>query len=57
MYGQQRLLDNFQRLIDLTSADIINTLIGSLHEFTGYADQEDDITMICIKTVVERGRA
>ncbi len=49
MYGEQRLLKTFLSLQENTCRDIIHSIIGSLYEFMEYADQEDDITIICIK--------
>lgn len=48
-YGQERLMKNFVDNIGEPSQDIIQSIIGSVYEFSGYAQQLDDITMICIK--------
>ncbi len=49
MYGETRLKDNLQENASYASRDIIHSVIGSLYEFTEYSDQDDDITVICIK--------
>ena len=49
MYGEERLLDNFTSLRGANSRDIIHTIIGTVYEYTEYGDQEDDITLICIR--------
>jgi len=49
MFGEQRIEEQFIEGQGHSSRDIIHTIIGSLYEFTEYADQEDDITIICIR--------
>ncbi len=49
MYGEKRLINNFKKVQNMSSRNIIHSIIGSLYEFTDYTDQEDDITAICIR--------
>ena len=49
MYGEERLVSNFKKAQDLSSRNIIHSILGSVYEFIDYRDQEDDMTAICIR--------
>ncbi len=49
MYGEEMLLRNVMEDIHLSSIDVVHSVVGSVFEFTDYASQDDDITIICIK--------
>lgn len=49
LYGEDRLVEVFLGSAGLPAQDITRTIVSSVNEFSGYATQEDDITMICIK--------
>jgi len=49
MFGFDRLKDAIVESKDRLSSDIIHSVIGSVFEYTEYADQDDDMTAICIK--------
>jgi serine phosphatase RsbU (regulator of sigma subunit) len=49
LFGEKRLIRSFEDNHDHSPRDIIHLLIGNVYEFTDYRDQEDDITVICIK--------
>ncbi len=49
MYDTQRLERVFTDFIDLPSIDIVHSIIDSVFTFTDHVEQEDDITVLCIK--------
>ncbi|MCU0843777.1 MAG: fused response regulator/phosphatase [Spirochaetes bacterium] len=50
LFGEDRLVQVFFDSASLSSQDVMRTIVSSVNEFSGYGVQEDDITMICIKT-------
>jgi len=49
MYGEERLKNKFIESQSLSCRDLIHSILGSLYEFTEYSEQEDDITIICMR--------
>ena len=49
MYGEERLMDNFIKAQKLSSRNLIHSILGTVYEFIDYSDQDDDITVICIR--------
>ncbi len=49
MYDSEKLEQVFTDFIDLPSIDIVHSIIDSVFRFTDYTEQEDDITVLCLK--------
>jgi len=49
LFGEERLVGVFLENVAVSSQEITRAIVNSVNEFSGYAVQEDDITMICIK--------
>jgi len=49
LFGEERLVGVFLENVAVSSQEIARAIVNSVNEFSGYAVQEDDITMICIK--------
>jgi sigma-B regulation protein RsbU (phosphoserine phosphatase) len=48
-YGDDRLIDHFQKRIGQPLDKTLEMLLASVKEFAGAADQNDDITMLLLR--------
>ena len=48
-FGEEKLEEIFTENMNCQPKEIIHMVISSVYEFTDYAEQEDDITAICIR--------
>ena len=49
LFGEERLLNSFNRVSDKTSQQIIESIISDVKNFTSPAEQNDDITVVAVK--------
>lgn len=49
MYDSEKLERVFMDFADFPSIDIVHSIIDSVFRFTDYTEQEDDITVLCLK--------
>jgi len=50
MYGKERLLDLIRRHRDRSAQEIVQTITHALVEFRHTAPQQDDITLVVVRT-------
>lgn len=49
LYGEEKLMNQISSLVGQTPRQVIDTVVASVREHAGEADQSDDLTMLTIK--------
>jgi sigma-B regulation protein RsbU (phosphoserine phosphatase) len=53
LYAEQRVIDHFKAIEDLSCTDLVNTTLMSVESFAGEAEQADDITILALEYLTE----
>jgi sigma-B regulation protein RsbU (phosphoserine phosphatase) len=53
LYGEQRVIDHFESVTDLSCNALVDTTLASVESFAGEAEQADDITILAIEYLTE----
>jgi sigma-B regulation protein RsbU (phosphoserine phosphatase) len=53
LYGEQRVIDHFKSIADLSCNALVGTTLASVESFAGEAEQADDITILAVEYLAE----